>query len=172
MRRLALASIALSIGLCTAAALLPAAEPGAVESEGLTKLTRALAATEAKEGATSPYLLPLIEEIAELRLRDGELAEAGALRRRALNIAIARFGSGSPSAAEAMVAVALVDIDRRHYLDAEPLLIAAACWINGKASAKRCARSSALASCARLRAVARPSGPWCSRSCASASRKT
>jgi len=62
---LALASIALSIGLCAAAMRLPAAEPGAVESDGLAQLTRALAAMEAKECATSPYLLPLIEELAE-----------------------------------------------------------------------------------------------------------
>src|SRR6185437_2540514 len=64
VRRLALACIALAIGLCAAAALLPAAEPRAVESAGLSRLTHALAAMEAKEGATSPYLLPLIEEIA------------------------------------------------------------------------------------------------------------
>jgi tetratricopeptide (TPR) repeat protein len=147
---LALASIALSIGLCTEAVLLPIAKPGAAESEGLAHLTSALAAMEAKEGATSPYLLPLIEEIAELRLRNGELAAAGALRRRALNIAIARFGSESPSAAEAMVAVALVDIDRRRYLDAEPLLIAAEIILEERVTPDHPAMAAALAALARV----------------------
>ena len=150
MRRLALAGIALSIGLCAAAALLPAAEPRAAESEGLAHLMRALTAMEAKEGATSPYLLPLIEEIAQQRLRNGELAEAGALRRRALAIAITRFGSNSPSAAEAMVAAALVDIDRRRYLDAEPLLIAAEIILEERVAPDHPAMAAVLAALTRV----------------------
>jgi Tfp pilus assembly protein PilF len=150
VRRLALASIALSIGLGAANGLLPAAEAGAAGSGKLTQLTGALAAMEAKEGATSPYLLPLIEEIAELRSHNGELAEAGALRRRALNIAISRFGSDSPSAAEAMVAVALVDIDRRRYLDAEPLLIAADIILEERVAPDHPAMAAVLAALARI----------------------
>ena len=88
-------------------------------------IDRALAATEAKQGRTSPYLLPVIEELAQLRLREGELGEAAALRRRALDIAIRNFRADSASAAEAMAALAAVEIDRRRYLDAEPLLIVA-----------------------------------------------
>src|SRR5438105_14315037 len=101
---------AMCLSLTGAAA--PAADHAADRAATLAELTRALAATEQKEGNTSPYLLPLLEEIARLRLRDGELAEARALRRRALDIAVGRFGSDSPSAAEAMAALAAVDIDR------------------------------------------------------------
>jgi tetratricopeptide (TPR) repeat protein len=147
---LAFASIALSIGLYVAAGLPSAAKPEAAESEGLAHLMRALAAMEAKEGATSPYLLPLIEEIAQLRLRNGELAEAGALRRRALEIAIARFGSDAPSAAEAMVSVALVDIDGRRYLDAEPLLIAADIILEERVTPDHPAMAAVLAGLARV----------------------
>jgi tetratricopeptide (TPR) repeat protein len=150
VRRLALASVALSIALCAAAGLLPAGEPRAADGDGLARLTGTLAAMEAKEGSTSPYLLPLIEEIAQLRLCNGELAVAGALRRRALDIAIARFGSGSPSAAEAMVSVALVAIDRRHYLDAEPLLIAAEIILEERVAPDHPAMAAALAAHARI----------------------
>jgi len=104
----------LVLSLAVAAGVQAAArEPEAADNPALAQLKQALAATEAKEGRTSPYLLPLIEEIARFRLRQGEFAEAAALRRRALDIALARFGSDSPSAAEAMVALALVGIDRR-----------------------------------------------------------
>jgi hypothetical protein len=89
-------------------------------------LASAIAAVEKREGADSPYLLPLLEPLAQQRFRDGKLAEAGELRRRALKIALGAFGSGSASAAEAMTALALSNIDARRYLDAEPLLIAAA----------------------------------------------
>ncbi len=91
----------------------------------VARLTRALAAEEADDGPTSPYLLPLIEELARAHLRGGALGDARALRRRALDIAIAAFGCDSPSAAEAMAALAMLDIDQRRYLDGEPLLTAA-----------------------------------------------
>ncbi len=149
MRRLALASVVLSIALCAAVDPLSAGE-GNANGDGLARLTRALAAMEAKEGITSPYLLPLIEEIAQVRRRNGELAKTAALRRRALDIAIARFGSDSPSAAEAMVAVALVDIDRRHYLDAEPLLIAAEIILEARVAPDHPAMAAALAAHARV----------------------
>ena len=123
MRQFALARLVLSLILGAAVCASAVSEPGAAESSELARLAEALAATETKEGPTSPYLLPLIEEIARFRLRQGDLAEAAALRRRALDIAIARFGCDSASAAEAMVALALVAIDRRRYLDAEPLLV-------------------------------------------------
>jgi hypothetical protein len=150
VRRLALASVALSIALCAAAGWGSATEPGAADENALARLTRALAATEAKEGATSPYMLPVIEELAQLRLRQGELVEAAELRRRALDIAITRFGSGSPSAAEAMVALAVVDIDRRRYLDAEPLLIAARITLGERVAADHPAMVAALAGLARI----------------------
>lgn len=150
MRRLALASVALSMALYAAPDPLRAAEPAADDGEALARLTRTLAATEAKEGASSPYLLPLIEELAQLRLRRGDLGEAAGLRQRALKIAIARFSCASPSAAEAMVALALVDIDRRRYLDAEPLLIAAQGVLAERVAHDHPAIAAALAALARI----------------------
>src|SRR5205814_615322 len=100
VRQFALARLVLSLILGAAVCASAVNQPGAAESSELARLAEALAATEAKEGPTSPYLLPLIEEIARFRLRQGDLAEAAALRRRALDIAIARFGCDSASAAE------------------------------------------------------------------------
>src|SRR5436853_4435371 len=125
VRQFALARLVLPLMLGATIGASAVSQPGVAESGELTRLVEALAATETKEGPTSPYLLPLIEEIARFRLRQGDLAEAAALRRRALDIAIARFGCDSASPAEAMVALALVGSDRRRDLDAEPLLTAA-----------------------------------------------
>jgi tetratricopeptide (TPR) repeat protein len=114
-------------GLVLLAVLLFAAAgiPARADESAVARLADLLAAQEAKEGAVSPYLLPVIEQLAQARLRVGELDAAAALRRRALGIALAAFGCESASAAEAMAALALVQIDRRRHLDAEPLLIVA-----------------------------------------------
>jgi tetratricopeptide (TPR) repeat protein len=114
------ASIVCCLAVLAAAAACARADEGAV-----ARLTRALAIAEAEDGKTSPYLLPVIEQLAQAHLRDGALAEAAAQRRRAFDIAVAAFGCDSPSAAGAMAAIAMLDIDRRRYLNAEPLLIAA-----------------------------------------------
>jgi tetratricopeptide (TPR) repeat protein len=140
----------LSLVLGPAIGAWSANEPGTAEGSELARLAEALAATEAAEGPTSPYLLPLIEEIARFRLRQGALAEAAELRRRALDIAIARFGCESASAAEAMVALALVAIDRRRYLDAEPLLIAAQITLEERVAPDHPAIATALAALARV----------------------
>jgi tetratricopeptide (TPR) repeat protein len=150
VRRLALASLVLPLVLGAAVGASSTNEPGTAEGSELARLAEALAATEAKEGPTSPYLLPLIEEIARFRLRQGALAEAAELRRRALDIAIARFGCESASAAEAMVALALVAIDRRRYLDAEPLLIAAQITLEERVAPDHPAIATALAALARV----------------------
>jgi tetratricopeptide (TPR) repeat protein len=88
-------------------------------------LTRRLTAAEHQNGPASPALLPILAPLAQLRFEQGELAEATALRRRSLKIAIATDGSASIPAAEAMAALAHLYIERRRYLDAEPLAIAA-----------------------------------------------
>ena len=150
MRQFSLARLVLSLILGAAVCASAVSEPGAAESSELARLAEALAATETKEGPTSPYLLPLIEEIARFRLRQGDLAEAAALRRRALDIAIARFGCDSASAAEAMVALALVAIDRRRYLDAEPLLTAAQITLEERVAPDHPAMAASLASLARV----------------------
>jgi hypothetical protein len=90
-----------------------------------TGLTQHLTAAEHQDGPTSPALLPILAPLAQLRFEQGELAEATALRRRSLKIAIAADGSVSIPAAEAMGALAHLYIERRRYLDAEPLAIAA-----------------------------------------------
>jgi tetratricopeptide (TPR) repeat protein len=118
------------VGAVVFAAL--AGSPGAAEDGAIERLSKALAAGEAEDGKASPYLLPVIEELAQAQLRDGALAQSTALRRRALDIAVAAFGSESPSAGEAMAALAVVDIDRRRYLDAEPLLIIAERLLAGR----------------------------------------
>jgi hypothetical protein len=137
------------IGLCLIGI---ASSPGAGHAEEATAagLTRALAAVEAKEGKASPYLLPVIEQLAQFRLREGELGESSALRRRALDIAIKSFGSGSASAAEAMTALAMVAIDRRRYLDAEPLLIVAGNWLAGRVAPDQPVMVTILAGRARI----------------------
>src|SRR5260221_6714979 len=112
-----------AIGLLVVALVAPAF--GQADEGAVARLTDALAAGEVHDGKTSPYLLPVIEELAQANLREGALGEAAALRRRALDIAIAAFGCDSASAGEAMAALALIHIDRRRYLDAEPLLIIA-----------------------------------------------
>ncbi|HEX3863008.1 MAG TPA: tetratricopeptide repeat protein [Stellaceae bacterium] len=86
------------------------------------RLTAGLTAAEAHDGKTSPALLPALAALAHAEWRAGALADATASRRRALKITIAAFGCGSAEVAEAMAAVADVEIDRRRYLDAEPLL--------------------------------------------------
>jgi serine/threonine-protein kinase len=113
--------------------LLLAAPAAAVADESATaRLARALAATEARDGKASPDLLPVLDELAQARSRDGELNEAAALRRRALAIAVGAFGCESPSAGEAMASLAVLHIDRRRYLDAEALLIVAERVLTGR----------------------------------------
>jgi tetratricopeptide (TPR) repeat protein len=148
VRRLARAGLAGVAGLWLAVGGAASAGPG--DHEALGEMTRALAAAEAKEGKTSPYLLPVIEEIAQLRLRNGELSEAAALRRRALDIAVTRFGGESSSAAEAMVALAQIGIDQRHYLDAEPLLVIAERVLRERVAADHPAMAAIFAGLARV----------------------
>jgi Tfp pilus assembly protein PilF len=106
-------AIAGLIGACVIAA----ASPAPPRAAGV--------AAETPPGNASSDLLPVLDQLAQTRLREGALDEAAALRRRALTVAMAASGGDSPSAAAAMAALAMVDIDRRRYLDAEPLLIVA-----------------------------------------------
>ena len=89
-------------------------------------LVRSLATAERRVGPTAPALLPILAPLAQLRFEHAELADATALRRRSLKIAIAAYGTGSVPAAEAMAALARLYIELRRYLDAEPLALAAA----------------------------------------------
>src|SRR5260370_38908422 len=93
------------IGLCLTVIAAAAPSHGRADESAVAHLTQALAAGEADDGRTSPYLLPVIEELAQAQLRDGALSEAAALRRRALDIAIAAFGCDSAGAAQPMAAL-------------------------------------------------------------------
>jgi tetratricopeptide (TPR) repeat protein len=161
------------IGLCLVAGAVFAPSQGQADDGTLARLSRALAVGEAKDGKTSPYLLPAIEELAQAQLRDGALGEAAALRRRALDIALAAFGSSSPSAAEAMAALALTDIDRRRYLDAEPLLIVAQRVLANRGAADLPAMANIFAGLARIalaRGDTKPAEAWATRALAIAQR--
>jgi len=76
-------------------------------------------------GTSSPELMQRLERVAAERFRNGGLAEAEAARRQLLRLVIAAHGCGSPATAQAMTALAEIEIARQLYLDAEPLLIAA-----------------------------------------------
>jgi len=161
------------IGICLVVAGIAAPSRGEADAGAIARLSRALTAEEANEGGTSPYLLPLIEELAQAQRRAGALGEAAALRRRALDIAAAAFGCDSASAAEAMAALALIEIDRRRYLDAEPLLIVAERVLADRVAADHPAMATIFAGRARI-ALARgetaPAEVWASRALAIAKR--
>src|SRR6266852_4021265 len=160
-----------AIGLLVAALVAPSR--GQADEGTVARLTSALAAGEAHDGRTSPYLLPVIEELAQAQLRDGALGEAVALRRRALDIAVAAFGGDSASAGEAMAALALIDIDRRRYLDAEPLLIIAERVLAIRVAADQPAMATIFAGLARIalaRGDTKPAEDWAGRAVAIARR--
>ena len=163
---IALRRVAGLIGICQIVATVFASSPGRADEGAVARLTGTLAAEEAHDGRASPRLLPVLEELAAAQLRDGALDKAAMLRRRALDIAIAAFGCDSPSAAEAMAALAIVDIDRRRYLDAEPLLIAAERVLADGGEADHPAMATVFAGLARI-ALARgnkqPAEAWARR---------
>jgi tetratricopeptide (TPR) repeat protein len=169
MTGIARATAAGMMGLCLVVGAVIAPSRGEADEGAVVRLANALAAEETQDGGTSPYLLPLIEELAQAQRRDGALGEAAALRRRALDIASAAFGCDSASAAEAMAALALIDIDRRRYLDAEPLLIVAERVLAARVAADQPAMATIFAGRARI-ALARgetaPAAAWASRALA------
>ncbi|MGE5269678.1 MAG: tetratricopeptide repeat protein [Thiohalocapsa sp.] len=109
--------------LAAAIALAPAV--GHAGDGALAATAQALAVAEAEHGKASPLLLPVLDRLAQQEARGGALAKAASLRRRALQIAVAGFGCDAAPAARAMLSLGLIEIDRRRYLDAEPMLILA-----------------------------------------------
>lgn len=99
--------------------------PAPPRDDASAVLSQALAADEARLGPADPALLPILGRLAELRYQAADIAEAMALRRRALKIAIGAYGSLAVPAAVALAALASLYIEGQRYLDAEPLLIAA-----------------------------------------------
>lgn len=126
-------------------------------------LARSLAAEEQRLGPADPNLLPILSPLAQLRFEDADIAEATALRRRALKIAIAAYSSSSVEAAEAMAALARLYIDLRRYIDAEPLVIAADNVLSAKLGVGDAKIAAVLADRARI-ALARgkvsPARKW------------
>ena len=161
------------IGICLLVVAVFAASRAPADEGAVARLTRTLAAEEAQDGKTSPDLLPIIEELAQAQRQDGALGAAAALRRRALDIAVAAFGGDSASAAGAMTALAMLDIERRRYLDAEPLLIIALRVLAPRVDAYHPALVpifTGLAHIALARGDAKPAEAWARRAVAIARR--
>jgi tetratricopeptide (TPR) repeat protein len=136
--------------LCLLSALSGAERAFAADGGLVAGLSRALAFEESRSGAESPHLLPLLEQLAGAQFDDGALAQAAESRRRALKIALAAFGSQSADAADAMTALAEIDILRHDYLGAEPLLTVAANVLSARLGAGNQALSQPLSGLARL----------------------
>jgi tetratricopeptide (TPR) repeat protein len=137
----------IGLSLCAAAAV----SGHAAGADGsIAGLTQALAVAESRAGVASPHLLPLLDRLAGAQVDDGALAEATASRRRALKIALTAFGSSSRKAAEAMTALAEIDILQHQYLDAEPLLTAASRILSGRREADGPALATGWAGLARI----------------------
>ncbi len=136
--------------MCLLAAAGGATPAAAADGSTIGGLSRALAVAEARSGAASPHLLPLLERLAGAQVDGGALAEAAASRRRALKIAVAAYGSSSSNAANAMVALAELNLLQHRYLDAEPLLIAASEVLAARLGPDNPAMAAPLAALARV----------------------
>jgi tetratricopeptide (TPR) repeat protein len=139
-----------AIGLCFFAAVGGVNPAWSADGALVAGLDRALAAEEHRSGDASPQLLPLLDRLAGAQFDDGALANAAASRGRALKIAIAAYGSGSPNAAKAMTALAEIDIMRLRYLDAEPLLTVAVSVLGERLGDQNPVLSAPLAALARV----------------------
>lgn len=118
--------------------------------ERVTALTHSLSETEHDHGSAAPELLPILASLAQLRFEQAQLAEATELRRRAMKIAIGSYGPETVPAAEAMAALAHLYIERRDYLDAEPLTITAAGILHDRLGRSSPALAAVLADRARI----------------------
>jgi tetratricopeptide (TPR) repeat protein len=97
----------------------------AADPHAVALLSKSLAVEESRSGDASPHLLPLLERLAGAQIDDGALAQAADSRRRALKIELHAYGGDSINAAQAMIALARVEVLRQDYAKAEPLLISA-----------------------------------------------
>jgi len=127
------------------------ADPSALAPQNTSAgLAQSLAAEEQRRGPADPNLLPILAPLAQLRFEDADIAEATALRRRALKIAIAAYGNYSVPAAEAMAALAGLYIGLHRYLDAEPLAIAANNVLSARRGGEGAEMAAVLADRARI----------------------
>lgn len=142
------------IGIGLSAAVLLAQGAQAADTRSVAGLSRSLQIAESRSGAASPHLLPLLDRLAGAQFDTGALSEAAELRRRALKIALRAYGAESANTANAMIAFADVEILRRHYAHAEPLLSAAVPVLAARLGANAPVLAAPLAALARI-AVAR-----------------
>jgi tetratricopeptide (TPR) repeat protein len=126
------------------------ADPTPAQPDRSAVLVRSLAAAEGQLGPNNPNLLPILAPLAQLRFESADIAEATALRRHALKIAIAAYGSFSVPAADAMASLARLYINSRRYLDAEPLVIAAGNVLSARLGVDDAAMAAVLADRARI----------------------
>ena len=138
----------LVLGLVAASSFLTAA--AATDGGSVAGLRKTLAIEESHSGDTSPHLLPLLDRLAGAQFDDGALADAADSRRRALKIAVRSYGRDSVDAADAMVALASVELLRHRYSRAEPLLIAAVPALEQRFGADSPALAGPLAGLARV----------------------
>jgi tetratricopeptide (TPR) repeat protein len=142
----------LVLGLVAAMAV--ARDVDAADARSVSGLSKSLAIEESRSGAASPQLLPLLERLAGAQFDDGALGEAADSRRRALNTA------------NAMIALADVEILRHRYTAAEPLLTAALLVLQPRLGAENPSLAVPLAALARI-AIARGDVPaaeaWANR---------
>jgi tetratricopeptide (TPR) repeat protein len=124
--------------------------PGPAQPDTSAVLARSLAAAEQRLGPGNPNLLAILAPLAQLRFENADITEATALRRRALKIAVAAYGSSSMQAAEVMASLARLYIDLHRYLDAEPLVIAAGNVLSARLGAEDGAVAAVLADQARI----------------------
>jgi tetratricopeptide (TPR) repeat protein len=132
------------------AAGIVAGSAAAADGGSIAGLTKTLSAEESRSGIASPHLLPLLDRLAGAQFDDGELADAADSRQRALKIVVHAFGADSTNAANAMVALAGVELLRHRYSRAEPLLIAAVPALEARFGADSAALAGPLAGLARI----------------------
>lgn len=162
---------AVALGLLTAIAAARGAD--AADARSVAGLSHSLAIAESRSGTASPHLLPLLERLAGAQFDTGALSAAADSRRRALRIALRAYGGGSLGAASAMIALADIQVLRRRYAEAEPLLSTALNVLAAKRGADNPALTEPLAALARV-ALARGDQPaaegWADRAAAIARR--
>lgn len=163
---------ALALGLL--AAVLSIGTGQAAEGGSIAGLSKTLSIEENRNGATSTHLLPLLDRLAGAQFDNGALADAADSRRRALRITVHAFGPDSTNTADAMVALAKVELLRHHYSRAEPLLIAAVPALEARFGADSPVLAGPLSGLARI-ALARGDLPaaesWAKRAVAIAQRQ-
>jgi tetratricopeptide (TPR) repeat protein len=133
-----------------AAAISAASSARAADARSIGWLSQSLAAEESRSGDVSPHLLPLLDRLAGAQFDNGALGEAAGSRRRALKIALRAYGGASIDTANAMIALANVEILQGHYVKAEPLLIGALPVLEARFGAENAALAEPLAALGRI----------------------